>query len=450
MPSRALVLDLVSLTPALLARPDLAPTLSALAEEGRVANVRPPFPAVTCTAQATLTTGALPREHGVVANGWFDRERHAVEFWEQPAALAQAPRAWERLRERRPGATAAQLFFQQSLYGTADYVLSPRPIHLEGQMVPWVYSRPAGLYEGLVPDVGEFNLMDYWGPLASRKSTDWIARAAARVLSEKRPTLSYVYFPHLDYNHLRHGPSSEEALRDVTVLDETVGAFLDDLDSRGALDDCAVALVGEYAFQDVTRPVFPNRALREAGLLAVREIKGHEYLDTENSRAFAVVDHQVAHVYCHADALEEARDVLGHTKGVDAVLDREAQRPLGIDHPRSGDLVTVADPTAWFAYYWWRDEAKAPPFARTVDIHRKPGFDPVELFVDPRTRSIPLEAGLVRGSHGRPAEGPRDLTSLVVTGADRIGFRDGDTIDLGDVPRLLLDVIAPVREAVAR
>jgi hypothetical protein len=129
-------------------------------------------------------------------------------------------------------------------------------------------------------------------------------------------------------------------------------------------------------------------------------------------------------------ALARAREVLERTPGIEQVLDRKAQAQVGLDHPRAGDLVAVAERGAWFTYYYWLDDARAPDFARTVDIHRKPGYDPCELFLDPKLSLpalriarrlaqkklgmrylmdvIPLDATLVRGSHGRLSEDPRD------------------------------------------
>ncbi|HBP23745.1 MAG TPA: alkaline phosphatase family protein, partial [Planctomycetes bacterium] len=54
------------------------PNLKALADEGFAAPIEPVLPAVTCSVQATYLTGKLPREHGVVANGWYYRDRAEV------------------------------------------------------------------------------------------------------------------------------------------------------------------------------------------------------------------------------------------------------------------------------------------------------------------------------------------------------------------------------------
>lgn len=163
-----------------------------------------------------------------------------------------------------------------------------------------------------------------------------------------------------------------------------------------------------------------------------------EYLDPMASRAFAVADHQLAHIYVRRpEDLEATREALADLPGIDQLLDDEGKKSHGLDHPRSGELVAVAGPDAWFTYYYWLDDARAPDFAQLVEIHRKPGYDPAELFMDPldpyvrlkavkaiarkklgmryRLAVVPLDPSPIRGSHGRlPAshdEGPLILCS---------------------------------------
>ena len=356
----------------------------------------------------------------------FERDRFAIRFWDQPTSMVKQPKIWETLRERDPSATSALLFFQNTMFATADVVVTPAPIHLDEGLVPWCYSKPVGFYEQLAEKHGGFQLPWYWGPLAGSKSSEWIAKAALDTLDEHRPTLTFVYLPHLDYNTQRFGASSDQFKADLATMDRIVGEIVAGVEQLGLADDTAIVLLSEYAMTDVSRPVLLNRELRQRGLLSVRSIAGREYLDAELSAAFAMVDHQLAHVFVNGSEPEQitrVRDVLASIDGVEKVLDRAEQAAYEIDHPSSGDLIAIAEADAWFAYYWWLDDALAPPYAREIDIHRKPAYDPVELFFDPATKSIPLRPELVRGSHGRPPDlepGP--------PGPDRVPSRRGPSI----------------------
>ncbi len=345
--------------------------------------MRPSFPAVTCSVQATLLSGTKPEDHGIVGNGWFDRDTHEVKFWEQPDSLVQQPRIWDMF----PRLKTAVLFWQHSMFINAEIVITPRPIHAHHKLIQWCYSKPPGYYEDLQSAIGDFRLQNYWGPLAGIASSRWIANAAQATWRRHKPNLMLVYLPHLDYSSQKLGPDQPEALREI---DAVVGELLAEFGKEASVIVCS-----EYSLTAVNGALYPNRALRQAGLLRVREIAGREYLDFELSDAFAVVDHQIAHIYCKPDAIEAARAVLGEVEFTT------------IAHPRAGELVAVAPRDKWFAYYWWNDWNKAPDFAHSVDIHRKPGYDPCELWFDwPRTlRSLHPATGtkpeLVRGSHGR-------------------------------------------------
>lgn len=443
MSKHVLVLDLVCLTLDHLQDRAATPNLNALAEQGYVVSLRPPFPAVTCTAHATLTTGTSPREHGVVCNGMFERDRYAIRFWDQPTSMVKQPKIWETLKQRDPSSTSALLFFQNTMFASADVVVTPAPIHLDEGLVPWCYSKPVGFYEQLEQKHGGFQLPWYWGPLAGSKSSEWIAKAALDTLDQHRPTLTFVYLPHLDYNTQRFGAHSDQFKADLVTMDRIVGEIVAGVERLGLADDTAIVLLSEYAMTDVSRPVLLNRELRQRGLLSVREIGGHEYLDAELSPAFAMVDHQMAHVFVnkgHAGRAAEVRAVLEAIPGVERVLDRSEQAAYEIDHPSSGDFVVIAESDAWFTYYWWLDDEKAPPYAREIDIHRKPAYDPVELFFDPATKSIPLRPELVRGSHGRPADLEAARPALIVAqpGAAR---PSSDEIDMREVPKILLGLL---------
>ncbi len=374
--------------------------------------MRSVLPAVTCTVQASLTTGVGPSGHGIVANGLYLPDKSKVSFWEQSNELLGARRFWQcpQLPEKPK---VAMLFWQNSMAGAADIVVTPKPKHLpDGRTVSWCHSQPGGLYESLVEELGEFDLMSFWGPMASIKSSQWIARCAVRVWQDQRPDLQLVYLPHLDYNTQRVGPDGPGVAADVRAADELVGGMIDAVTADGG--ECIIC--SEYGLTPVTGAGTPNLALREGGLLAVREEDGQEYLDIPGSRAFAMVDHQVAHVYCVDDAaVGAAAAVLAEADAVGSVLTGEAIAAAGLGHPRSGQVVLLAKPDQWFAYYWWADPTRAPGFARTVDIHRKPGYDPCELFVDPQHKCIPCQPELVKGSHGLTDCAPADRAVLAAT-----------------------------------
>jgi predicted AlkP superfamily pyrophosphatase or phosphodiesterase len=437
---RVILLDLVCLTAEHLQDESRAPNLAKLAREGWSAPLVPPFPAVTCTVQATLTTGALPREHGVVSNGRYERDRYEVRFWDQPTSMVKHEKIWERLRAADPEAKTALLFFQNTMFAQAEVVVTPAPLHEEHALVPWCYSKPVGYYEQLAERLGPFELASYWGPLAGVHSSEWIVQAARETIRDHQPTLTCVYLPHLDYNSQRFGPDSEQFWQDLAAMDRLVGDFLDELKRFGQLDETAVVIVSEYAMRPVSRPIYLNRLLREAGLLQVREIGGREYLDPELSRAFAMVDHQMAHLYHQPGEENAVRAALWGKPGVDKIVGDFEKREYGIDHPGSGDLIVIAEADAWFPYYWWLDDDKAPPFARQVDIHRKPGYDPLELFFDPATRSIPLDASLLLGSHGRPADRDPARPLLIVAGAG-IPRQPSSEVPAAMIPGLIMGLL---------
>ena len=427
------VLNVVGLTPRLLG--EHTPALTAWARN-HVASIEPAIPAVTCTAQATYWTGKLPREHGIVGNGWYFRDECEVRFWRQSNHLIQGQKIWDMAREVDPSFTCANLFGWFNMYSSVDYSVTPRPMYpADGRKISDIYTRPAALRGQLQAELGRFPLFDFWGPRSSIRSSQWIAEAAKRVELSFRPTLTLIYLPHLDYNLQRLGPRDPAIASDLQAIDAVCGDLIAFYESRGA----RVIVLSEYGITDVSHPVHINRALREQGLIEVREELGHELIDPGASIAFAVADHQIAHVYVNdARRLGEIRQLLESLKGVDCVLDRTRQREYGLDHARSGDLVAIASPDAWFTYYYWMDNQRAPDFARTVDIHRKPGYDPVELFLDPELslpklkvgwtllkkalgfryllNVIPLDASLVKGSHGRPPEQPRDGPVLINAG----------------------------------
>jgi predicted AlkP superfamily pyrophosphatase or phosphodiesterase len=422
---RTVVLCIVGLTPNLL--PSM-PKLTAWAKQGGMSRIKPAFPAVTCTAQSDYLTGQYPDTHGIVGNGWYSREDCEVRFWKQSNYLVQAPKVWDAARRADPSFTCANLFWWFNMYSSADYSVTPRPMYpADGRKIPDVYTAPGALRDELQADLGTFPLFEFWGPRASINSARWIAEAAKHVEQRFSPTLTLVYLPHLDYNLQKAGPDVMKVEADLREVDDVADSLVDFYEQRGA----RVLVLSEYGIVPVTMPVHLNRVLRQAGMIAVREELGLEVFDPGASRAFAVADHQVAHVYVNDQRRrEEIKELVASTPGVDRVLDEDGQRDHRVCHPRSGDLIAVARPDAWFTYYYWLDDARAPDYARTVDIHRKPGYDPVELFLDPaitmpalnigwklakrkagfRTllNVTPLDATLVKGSHGRYAEWSED------------------------------------------
>lgn len=415
---------------------DLAsmPRLSALTAAGATVPLSASFPAVTCPVQATLTTGVLPDTHGVVANGFFWREKEEVEMWTAWNDAVQAPQIWDRLHDHDPALTSAAWFPMLIKGAGADYICTPAPIHNpDGSESLWCYTKPTELYGELRDQFGHFPLMRFWGPLASIESTNWIVDSAAFAAERFRPRFSYIYLPHLDYAAQKFGPDSPQAIQALSALDGAIGRLIDGYAAAG-YDDCLWLAASEYVITPVERASFPNRVLREAGLLTAKDDgEGRELLDIAASRAWALVDHQFAHVYVKNQAdVPRVADLLRKSDDVAEVLVGDDRSRFHLNHERSGEVVLIAKPEAWFAYYWWLDDSKAPAFARTVDIHRKPGYDPVEMFIDMPSKSTPLDASLVRGSHGLPADSDERRGVLLCSDAAALpngagrGFRDVD------------------------
>ncbi|EHR49798.1 putative AP superfamily protein [Saccharomonospora marina XMU15] len=386
---KLLVVDVVGLTPTLLRH---MPNLSTLANRGWQANLGTVLPAVTCSVQSTLLTGTMPAEHGIVGNGWYFRELGEVYLWRQHNRLVRGEKVWETARAAHPGYTAANVCWWYAMGASTDFTITPRPIyHADGRKSPDCYARPPSLHDELTAELGPFPLFNYWGPTASIASTRWIVAAARRLLSSPGPDLLLVYVPHLDYDLQRFGPDSAKAMEAARAVDAELAPLLADAERQGA----TVVALSEYGITPASQPVDINRALRREGLLEVYTQDGMEYLDPWTSRAFAVADHQVAHVYvAEAADVSKVEAVVAGLSGVDEVLDRERQARYRIDHERAGELLAVAEPGAWFTYYYWLDDERAPDFARGVEIHRKPGYDPAELFFDPADKLAKAKAGL--------------------------------------------------------
>ncbi|HEX6162195.1 MAG TPA: nucleotide pyrophosphatase/phosphodiesterase family protein, partial [Vicinamibacterales bacterium] len=327
-----------------------------------------------------------------------------------------------------------------NMYSSAEWSVTPRPIYrADGLKVVDIYSHPADIRDRVVAKHGAFPFFNFWGPQAGIQSSEWIADASISVDTWYSPTLLLIYLPHLDYNLQRLGPDDPKIREDVRAIDAVCGKLIAHCRERGR----RIIAVSEYGLVPVSAPVHINRVLREAGLLAIRDELGTDTLDAGASEAFAVADHQVAHVYVRNPArIGEVASLLRSTSGIDLVLDRNEQRGLGLDHDRSGELVAISARDRWFTYYFWLDDRQAPDYARTVDIHRKPGYDPAELFVDPKLAApkltvaatlakkalgfrylmnvIPLDASMVKGSHGRITESVDDGPLLISSRRDGV------------------------------
>ncbi len=455
------LMNAVGLTPRLL---EHAPRLQAIAKSGWVADMPEVLPAVTCTAQATLLTGTLPNTHGVVANGWHFRNTNEVRFWQQCNRLIQAEPLYEtasqRARQRGQAFRSAKLFWWFNQGAAVDWSVTPKPHYaVDGNKAFGVTGQPQQLSEHLVQQHGAFPFPQFWGPMAGVKSTQWIAQAAATTLTATQfgapPDLTLVYLPHLDYDPQRFGPTGTDMPRCVKELDDAVAPLLDAAHARGA----QVWVVSEYGHCDVTQPVYVNRALRDAGLLEVRLGPFGEQLDLYGSRAFAVCDHQLAHVSVRDAAdITRVRDVLLTLPGVARVLSGEERQEIYLDHPRSGEIVLLSEPHAWFAYPFWLNDRQAPDYARAVAIHHKPGFDPCELFFDPKLwfpklhaarrvlqkklgfrmtlEVVALDARIVRGRHGLAAADPRDRPILIGHGPN-----PGPSVPMTAVKEMVLNAM---------
>jgi predicted AlkP superfamily pyrophosphatase or phosphodiesterase len=449
----ALVILAVGLSPALVG--EHTPNLKRLAMRGGLRPLRTVTPAVTCTVQSTLLTGLLPSRHGIVANGWYFRDLSEIWLWRQSNRLVAGEKIWEAARARDPKFTCAQMFWWYNMYSSADWSATPRPMYpADGRKIPDHYAHPHELHDELDAKLGKFPLFKFWGPLTDLSSSEWIAQATLHVMRSRNPTLTLTYLPHLDYNLQRLGPDlgHPRVQQDLREIDAVCGTLIDEAASSGR----DVIVVSEYGITPVSDAVHINRALRMAGLIRVRpEEHGREVLDAGASAAFALADHQIAHVYVNdRSRIGEVRALLERLDGVERVLDEAGKRAFGLDHERSGELVAISRADRWFSYYYWLDDRLAPDFARTVDIHRKPGYDPVELFVDPAIRFPMLATGwrlakrklglrtlldvislkdtaLVKGSHGRltddPGHGPLVISSradLLPAGAvEATGFK---------------------------
>jgi predicted AlkP superfamily pyrophosphatase or phosphodiesterase len=464
--NRLAVINVVGLTDSLIG--EHTPRIANFVRGGASAKIIPAFPAVTCTAQSNYLTGAPPSLNGIVGNGWYNRELAEVQFWKQSNHIVQADKIWDDLHGRaqignRPPAVA-NCFWWYNMYSSVDYAITPRPMYpADGRKFFDVYSWPYSIREEIKKDLGEFPFFGFWGPAAGIKTPQgsadcvscWIAGSAKWIENKYAPALNLIYLPHLDYNLQRHGPYdasgklNPEIFPDLQAIDAIVGDLIQFFGQHGV----QVVLLSEYGITNVNTPVHLNRIFRQRGWLTVKEELGLEILDAGASKVFAVADHQIAHVYLNDRSLEkDVRDVLEKVLGVERVLSEADKTAAGISHSRAGDLIVVAAENAWFTYYYWLDDDRAPDFARTVDIHRKPGYDPVELFLDPNISLpklkiawrllqkklgfrmlmdvIPLDATLPKGSHGRRPTDKKDWPVFITEKPEFLNAKEMESTDV--------------------
>ncbi|GAB3008291.1 alkaline phosphatase family protein [Cyclobacterium sediminis] len=428
---KTVVLNVVALSQRLIG--EHTPFLKQWTDKKQKAAIKPVLPAVTCSSQSAYLTGKWPKDNGIVGNGWYFKDECEIKFWRQSNHLVQSPKVWDALKAENPDFTCANMFWWYNMYSSVDYAVTPRPLYpSDGRKLPDIHSQPMALRDRLQKELGQFPLFSFWGPNANIASSQWIADASLKVDEWYDPTLTLIYLPHLDYALQKFGIDFEKISTSLNEIDALCEQVIRYYESKGA----EVLLLSEYGITSVNQPVHINRALRKAGYIQVKDELGLETLDAGTCGAFAVADHQLAHVYVkEPEELTKVKDLLLALPGVEKVLDKQEQEAYQLNHDRSGDLVVVADKDSWFTYYYWLDDKVAPDYARTVDIHRKPGYDPVEMFANPDIKFlkgklgwtllkkklgfrylmdvIPLKAELVKGSHGRIPEDKADWPVLI-------------------------------------
>ena len=441
--NKTVVIDVVALSASLTAE---MPFLKNYIEAKNMAAITPMLPAVTTAVQSTYLTGKWPAEHGIVGNGWYDREDCEVKFWKQSNKLVLAEKIWDKAKKEDPSFTCSQMFWWYNMYSSADYSVTPRPQYLaDGRKLPDCYAQPAELRDILQEKLGQFPLFQFWGPGANIKSTQWIADASMLTDDLYDPTLTLIYLPHLDYCLQKFGNNISLIKNELLAIDKVIETLVTFYEKKQA----KIIILSEYGIAPVSKPIHLNRILRENGLLAIRTEGGLELLDAGASKAFVVADHQVAHVYINdVSVTNQVKKILENVEGVELILDKDGQKLHHLNHPRSGDFVVMATAESWFTYYFWMDDAKAPDYARCVDIHKKPGYDPVEMFMTSKLRAgykllrkkagfryvmdvIPLDATIIKGSHGRIGSAPK-FHPIIITDK-KLNYKNITAVDVFDI-----------------
>ncbi|WP_443642674.1 nucleotide pyrophosphatase/phosphodiesterase family protein [Candidatus Levibacter sp. Uisw_134_01] len=448
-----LVINVVGLSPSMIGQH--TPNLLELSKKGGMKPLDTVIPAVTCSVQSTLLTGLLPNDHGIVANGWFFKNLSEVLFWRQPNQLVKGEKIWEKGKKINSKFTCAKMFWWYNMYSTADWSATPRPMYpADGRKIPDHYTYPPDLKDTLDSELGKFPLFKFWGPLADITSSKWIAESTKFVMKHYNPTLALTYLPHLDYNLQRLGPDlkNKTLIKDLNMIDTLCGELIDQAYSENR----DIIIVSEYGITPVTDAIHINKELRSHDLLSVRNEMGRDVFDPGASKAFAVSDHQLAHIYIkNKKDIKKVKEIISNLEGVEMVLDSKDKSKYGLDHHRSGELVAISNADRWFSYYYWLDDKRAPDYAKTVDIHRKPGYDPVELFFDPSLmfpkvtsffklmkRKIGFRnlldvislkrSEIVRGSHGRITDNPKDGPLIISSRKDLLPKKSLPATDFKD------------------
>jgi len=420
MMRKTVVIDIVGLSMSVIGQD--TPFIRQYMEENYSSRIKPPFPALTTSSQSTYITGKSPEEHGIVGNGWYDRSDNEIKFWKQSDKIVLSEKIWDKARQINPEFTCSKMFWWYNMYSNVEYSATPRPqYHADGVKLADCYTQPPELRDELQRELGTFPLFNFWGPNTSIRSSQWIADASLIVDQKHNPSLTLIYLPHLDYALQKYGPESEATAKSLSEIDEVVKQLVQHYEKQ----NCQIILLSEYGINPVNHPIHLNRIFREKGWLAVREESGREMLDAGASKAFVVADHQIGHVYINDERIrDEVKYLLESVEGVAKVLDKNGKKEYKIDHKRAGDLVLIAEDHSWFTYYYWFDDKRGPDFARSVEIHKKPGYDPAEMFFDQsnpfiKLRAaykllrkklgfryvmdvISLDASLIGGSHGSP------------------------------------------------
>ena len=372
---RQFILNVAALSPNELGED--TPHLNRLAERGTISPLVAPQPALTSVSHATMLTGLTPKEHGIIANGWYDPRYAKVLNWNRSDRVIEGEKVWETARRMNPKIKTANLFWRYCTHASCDFVLTERPTYFaNGRKGADVYSPQDDIKRSLINRHGPFPFFNFWGPKASMRSSEWIAAITQDLLEREDYDLVLCYAPGLDYDGQRFGPTSAQAKSALREGDRIFGALF----KRAIELGYDVSVVSDYGFTPVSKPVFINRALREAGYLSIESAANGELLEPGDSKAFAISDNQAAHIYINDHSIkEEVKLLIESLSGVAEVLTPDRSEALG--HERSGELLAIAESEAWFAYPYWLDESKAPDFSHCVDIFSKPGFDPCEMFL---------------------------------------------------------------------
>lgn len=448
---KTVVLNVVGLTSNLISKN--TPFLCQWIKKGKLCKIKPMLPSVTCSVQSTYLTGKWPNTHGIVGNGWYFEDLCEIKFWHQSNKLVASPKIWEIAKKQDPSFTCANMFWWYNMYSTVDYSVTPRPIYRsDGIKIEDSYTFPNKLRDELQNKLGRFPLFKFWGPNTSIESSKWIAESSKLVERKYNPTLTLIYLPQLDYCLQKSGPHSSQTTASLKELDHVCKDLIEFYESKNA----NIIILSEYGIEPVEHVVYINRILRIHGFLKIREENGGELLDAGASLAFAVCDHQVAHIYINdKNLIDNISDLLNNVTGISIILDENKKKQNNLDHHRSGDLVAIANKGSWFSYYYWLEDKKAPDFARIVEIHKKPGYDPAELFIDPNIKwaklrilltllkkklgfrylmkYIPLNDTLVKGSHGRIDIEPDNYPIIVTQKKDLLTKNFIEAIDVFDI-----------------